>query len=64
VFETERGGVVIPNSDKLHVGVLSTGFAYRLTDATSLNLNIGTGVTDDAPDVSILFRVPIAFNVF
>ncbi len=64
VFETKQNDNVIPNSDKLHVGRLLTGFGYRVTDKTSVNLNVDTGVTDDAPDVRIMFRVPMYFDAF
>lgn len=64
VFETEQNGVVVPNSDKLHVGSLQTGFGYRLDEHWSLNMNVDAGLTDDAPDVRIMFRVPYSFNMY
>lgn len=64
VFETTIDEQDVPNSDKLHVGRLLTGFGYRVSDATSLNLNVDAGLTDDAPDVRVTFRVPMYFNLF
>lgn len=63
VFETEQNGVKLANSDTLQVGSLNLGYAYRATDNVNVNLNVDAGLTDDAPDASIMLRVPIAFNL-
>lgn len=62
VFATKRNGSSIANSDELHVGAFSTGLAYALNDKTSLNLNVEAGLTEDAPDVRVIFRVPMAVD--
>lgn len=73
VFETDQditdtsGGTPITNtvsSEEFDVGTLSFGFSYALNNRTSLNLTLQTGVTEDAPDVRMLLRVPIRFDVF
>lgn len=64
VFETEQNGRTVPNSDKLQIGSLQTGFGYRLDDHWSLNLNVDAGLTDDAPDVRVMFRVPYTFDLY
>jgi uncharacterized coiled-coil protein SlyX len=47
------------SSGSSQVGALTMGVSYALTPATSLNFNIEAGVTNDAPDVHLIFRVPI-----
>jgi hypothetical protein len=64
VFETQQNGAMVANSDELHVGAFSTGFAYSVNDSTSLNLNVEAGLTEDAPDVRLIFRVPMAVDFF
>jgi len=64
VMETKQNGVRLANSDDLHVGSFSTGFAYRPNNKVSYNVNIDAGLTEDAPDVRLTFRVPMAFDLF
>ncbi len=69
VFETDQEittgtGTSTISSEDFDVGTLSFGFSYALTDRTSLNLTLQTGVTEDAPDVRMLLRVPIRFDIF
>lgn len=45
-----------------HVGALLLGGSYRISESTSVNLTIEAGVTEAAPDVRVLFRVPIRFG--
>lgn len=63
VFETEQNGRSI-NSDLLQVGTFDIGYAYQLSDRYSLNFNVSAGLTEDAPDARLSFRVPIKFNIF
>jgi len=51
-------------SDKLHLGSLLFGMGYRLSQSTSVNLDLQLGVTDDTPDMQATIRVPIAFDLF
>jgi hypothetical protein len=43
------------------VGRLLLGFSLRTPKGTPLNLAIGIGATDDAPDTDVSFRMPINF---
>lgn len=65
VFETDQviDGTSF-SSEEFDVGSLSFGYSYALSDSTSLNLTLQTGVTEDAPDVRMLLRVPIKFDIF
>jgi len=51
-------------SDKLHLGSLLFGMGYRISQSTSVNLDLQLGVTDDTPDMQATIRVPIAFDLF
>lgn len=41
-----------------NVGVFSLGGTYALSDSTSVVTSLGVGLTDDASDVSLTFRMP------
>lgn len=64
VFKSEQNGNVIPNSTNLQVGTLDLGYSYSLNDMISLNFNSSIGATEDAPDARLVFRVPIAMDLF
>lgn len=64
VFETKQNDATLPNSTYLQVGTLDLGYAYNLTDRTSLNMTVSAGVTEDAPDARIIFRVPMSFDLY
>ena len=49
------------HSRPFHVGALNFGMSYRLNRHQSLNFDVGVGVTEDAPDVSISVRMPFNF---
>ncbi|HSV30098.1 MAG TPA: transporter, partial [Candidatus Omnitrophota bacterium] len=51
-------------SESLSVGSLTLGVNWQMTDTTALNVNVGIGVTEDAPDVRVMARVPIAIDLF
>ena len=63
VFETEQNGRSI-NNGLLQVGTFDLGYAYQLSSRYSLNFNVSAGLTEDAPDARVGFRVPIKFDVF
>jgi len=44
------------------VGKLLIGYFLRLEDGTPLNLAVGIGTTDDAPDTDLTFRMPFSFG--
>ena len=50
--------------DRLDVGALAFGVNYQISDSTAVNLSVLAGVTEDAPDVRIILRIPIAFGLF
>ncbi|MCB2081604.1 MAG: transporter, partial [Rickettsiales bacterium] len=64
VFETTQNGQAISNSDVLQVGSLGFGVGYKVNDWTSVNVSVDAGLTDDAPDMRLLFRVPMTFNLY
>jgi hypothetical protein len=60
IFQTESElGETRQSSDDFHAGALQFGMSYRLNNRTSLNANFDFGVTEDAPDVRIVLRVPL-----
>lgn len=63
IFETKQNGQSLPNSDILQVGSLDLGYSYNLTPRTNLNFQVSAGVTDDAPDSRVIFRVPMKFDM-
>ncbi len=50
--------------DRLDIGALSFGANYQVSDSTSVSLSVLAGVTEDAPDVRIILRIPIATSLF
>ena len=44
------------------IGKLLLGYSLRLNDGTPLNLAVGIGTTDDAPDTDVTFRMPFSFG--
>ncbi|MEC7377708.1 MAG: transporter [Pseudomonadota bacterium] len=48
------------NFDRIHVGTLSFGLSQRLSPDASLNLSVGVGVTDSAPNTEITLRLPFS----
>jgi hypothetical protein len=59
IFQTESEmGETRQSSDDFHAGALQFGMSYRLNNKTSLNANFDFGVTEDAPDVRVVLRMP------
>lgn len=52
---------LIDGSD-VTIGKLLIGYSLRLDNGVPLNLAVGIGTTDDAPDTDLTFRLP--FNLF
>lgn len=62
VLPTEtQFNTTVQKSDELQVGSLQLGMSFRTTERTTLSSSIAVGVTEDAPDVSVGFRMPISF---
>lgn len=45
----------------LDIGQLIIGYSFNYSRQTNLNLTLSLGVTDDAPDMRLKFRMPMAF---
>jgi hypothetical protein len=52
------------SSPSLSVGALTLGVNWQMSDSTALNVSVAVGVTDDAPDVRLMARVPITLDLF
>ncbi len=63
VFKSKVDGVDIGGSD-LQVGSFLVGASYRVTDNTTVNVSVGVGATEEAPDVSLRLRVPMSWDIF
>lgn len=59
-FESEQNGNEVIDTDA-NAASLYFGTNYALTYNTSLSVSIGVGLTDDAPDTTVEFRVPFTF---
>lgn len=59
ISRTKREGEVLPGQVNIHVGTFQLGYSYRLSDKTNLNLALGLGVTEDAPDVQLTLKAPM-----
>ncbi|MBF6603896.1 MAG: outer membrane beta-barrel protein [Sphingorhabdus sp.] len=58
---TTQLGDTLQESDDIQVGSFNLGMSYRLSERQSLNLGFQFGATEDAPDVSIVARIPFRF---
>jgi len=63
-FPTEQDGEDIEDSDTLQIGTLLIGYTYRVSDSMSLNFTVQPSITEEAPDVQFVFRVPISWQLF
>lgn len=62
IFATESHyGETIQKSNTLQVGALQMGLSYRLTERLTLTNSFEFGVTSDAPDMRVVFRLPYQF---
>jgi hypothetical protein len=59
VFKTKQNGVIIPTTSNTQLGTLLFGTSYRLNRKSTLNFTLGIGVTQEAPDVQLTFRLPM-----
>lgn len=62
VFKPKINGQTVAQSTFLQAGTLDLGYSYALTNKTNLNFLVSAGVTEDAPDVRLTFRVPLTFD--
>lgn len=63
VFRSTQNGIRIDGTD-LQVGSLLLGTSYRLSDTSSISVTLNVGVTEESPDVRLLVRIPLAFDLF
>ena len=61
--ETEIDGSTF-DSEELSVGSLLFGSSYQITDRVGATLTAEIGATEDAPDVRMMLRVPVRFDLF
>ena len=60
VNESTADGVRVPGS-RLVVANLKTGLTYALTKNLSFDFSIGTGLTEDSPDLTVTASFPYTF---
>lgn len=60
-LKDQQNGRNVLNAEVRQLGSLLFGLSYRLTPRTSLNLTLGAGLTEEAPDVQIIARLPLTF---
>jgi hypothetical protein len=48
-------------TESFQVGTLNLGLSYRVTPRVTINNNFQFGMTSDAPDMRVVFRVPYGF---
>lgn len=51
-------------SPSLSVGAMTFGVNWQMSDSAALNMSVAVGVTNDAPDVRLMARVPITLDLF
>lgn len=49
------------DGSQLDIGQLIIGYSFRYSELTNLSLSLAIGVTDDAQDTRLNFRVPVTF---
>ena len=54
-------GMAWQKSNELQVGSLIMGWSYRLNDRLTFSNNFQFGVTSDAPDMQVMFSLPVRF---
>ncbi|MFT6914253.1 MAG: hypothetical protein ACJAWL_000541 [Motiliproteus sp.] len=56
-FKTETSSTTLKSST-LNIGSMLMGFSFQVDQDKGVNLNLEFGITDDAPDMLITFRMP------
>lgn len=59
VGKVRVGGRRPTTSIRAQLGTLLLGYSYRLNSGNTLNLTIGAGLTEDAPDLQLTLRMPL-----
>lgn len=60
VFKSEINGQKV-NGSELDIGQFIVGYSFRYSTKMNVNLSVGIGTTDDAPDVRLTMRFPMTF---
>jgi hypothetical protein len=60
VLKSKIDDVKIDGSE-LDIGQLIIGYSFNYSKQTNINLSLNIGVTDDAPDIRLNFRIPMMF---
>ena len=60
VLKSKINNVKIDGSE-LDIGQLIIGYSFNYSKQTNINLSLNIGVTDDAPDIRLNFRLPMTF---
>ena len=58
---TRQNGRTVAGSAKTVLGTLLVGGSYRLSDARTLNVALGVGITRDTPDATVTVRLPTTY---
>ena len=61
VGRVKRNDELLPGTLLTQVGTLLVGYSYKYNEKFGLNLSLGAGLTQAAPDVQIALRVPYSF---
>lgn len=64
LIDADSGQSTTQDSTTLNVGALLLGWSHQINRDTSINLGLELGVTEDAPDTLITFRMPFGMNAF
>jgi len=56
-----QNGQRVPSSVRTQIGTAMVGFSYHIDRIRSVNISLGVGLTRDAPDVSLMLRLPMTF---
>jgi hypothetical protein len=60
VLKSKNNDVKIDGSE-LDIGQFIIGYSFNYSKQTNINLSLSIGVTDDAPDMRLNFRLPMSF---
>lgn len=61
VGKTSYNGTLASDATSTQLGQLLIGYSYSLTPSDTLDVSLGAGLTQDTPDVDLIFRVPMLF---
>jgi hypothetical protein len=61
IGKTTQNGLPVVTSVRTQLASLQLGYAYRLSEKTSLNVTVGAGLTRDTPDLTLTVRLPMSF---